>query len=89
MTAITPFNAEVFSQYILPSLRESFARETDVMVRSVLALNIAPLPTLSISFLEMAQTLRIHGASRSTSYDIMLEEQVEVSANALPMAIIY
>lgn len=84
MKAITPFNAEVFSQYIFPFLRESFAREPDVHVRAVLALNIAPLATLSISFLEMAQTLRVHGATRALHSEVA-GDLLEVSYSCLPV----
>ena len=79
VTAITPFNAEVFSQYIFPSLRESFGRETDVTVRVILGLNIAPLATLSVSFLEMAQTLRVHSAVQVSSNETVAEDQLEVN----------
>ncbi|KAH8119146.1 hypothetical protein DFH11DRAFT_1838620 [Phellopilus nigrolimitatus] len=80
--AITPFNSDVFPQYILPYLRYMTV-DHEVSVRSVSSQSIVPFANLAVKFLEMGQALRAHGTFRMTGgtqqYD---ESQFEVSYDA-------
>lgn len=79
MKAITPFNAEMFPQYILPYLRY-MTIDPELSVRSVSAQSIVPFANLAVRYLEMGQALRAHGSFRASGgnqhYD---ESQIEVS----------
>ncbi|CAO3595679.1 unnamed protein product [Absidia cylindrospora] len=54
--SISPINARIFPEYILPSVRE-FATDPDVMVRTTYASCIALLSETALRFLEMTQLL--------------------------------
>lgn len=59
--SISPINARVFPEYILPSLRE-FATDPDVLVRTTYASCIALLAETALRFLEMTQVWDFHWA---------------------------
>ncbi|KIO30139.1 hypothetical protein M407DRAFT_225431 [Tulasnella calospora MUT 4182] len=82
VSAITPANASIFPEYILPNIRH-LSRDLDVSVRCVYAQCIAPLADTSAKYLEMGQALRAHGTFKLTdeyddvndvSYDASLKE---------------
>ncbi|KAG9040843.1 Serine/threonine-protein kinase [Tulasnella sp. UAMH 9824] len=82
VSAITPANASIFPEYILPNIRH-LSRDSDVSVRCVYAQCIAPLADTSAKYLEMGQALRAHGTFKLTdeyddvndvSYDASLRE---------------
>ncbi|KAI8337040.1 hypothetical protein BC941DRAFT_513702 [Chlamydoabsidia padenii] len=54
--SISPINARIFPEYILPSVRE-FATDPNVMVRTTYASCIALLSETALRFLEMTQLL--------------------------------
>ncbi|KAI8142350.1 hypothetical protein BJV82DRAFT_614613 [Fennellomyces sp. T-0311] len=55
--SISPINARIFPEYILPSVRE-FATDQDVLVRTTYAGCIALLAETALRFLEMTQLLK-------------------------------
>ncbi|CEI91815.1 hypothetical protein RMCBS344292_06093 [Rhizopus microsporus] len=57
--SISPINARIFPEYILPSLR-SFTTDPDALVRSTYASCIALLAETALRFLEMTQTDNIY-----------------------------
>ena len=63
VNAITPFNADIFPQYVLPNLRY-LASDPEVSVRTVSAQSIVHFANLSMKYLEMGQALRAHGTFR-------------------------
>lgn len=66
--AITPSNASIFPEYILPNIRYLY-KDPDVSVRCVLAQCIAPLADNSLRYLEMGQALKAHGTFKLTVTD--------------------
>lgn len=65
VNAITPFNGDIFPQYILPQLRY-LSMDPVVFVRTVAAQSIVHFATLAVKYLEMGQALRAHGTLRIT-----------------------
>ena len=55
--SISPINARIFPEYILPCVRE-FATDQDVLVRTTYAGCIALLAETALRFLEMTQLLK-------------------------------
>ncbi|KAI8997088.1 armadillo-type protein [Pilobolus umbonatus] len=55
--SISPINARIFPEYIIPSIRP-FAVDPDVLVRSTYASCIATLAETALRFLEMTQLLK-------------------------------
>lgn len=85
--AITPFNAAVFSEFILPNLR-SFAHDPDVDVRCMLAQCIVPLAETAVKYLEMGQALKAHGTFKFSNIASQYEEaQYEVNTFSLAVGI--
>ncbi|KAI5119857.1 hypothetical protein M0805_000691 [Coniferiporia weirii] len=93
--AITPFNADIFPQYILPYLRY-LTIDPEVIVRSVSAQSVVPFANLSVKYLEMGQALRAHGTLKASggtqhydesqfevSYDLHMEELQKVMEEQL------
>jgi len=76
--AITPSNAAIFPEYIIPSI-EHLVRDPEVSVRCIYAQCMAPFADTALRYLEMGQALRAHGAFKlsvdTQEYD---EAQVEV-----------
>ncbi|ORE14906.1 ARM repeat-containing protein [Rhizopus microsporus] len=81
--SISPINARIFPEYILPSLR-SFTTDPDALVRSTYASCIALLAETALRFLEMTQFLKTDNIYLSdlesedldfeSSYDSHLQE---------------
>jgi len=75
---ITPSNAAIFPEYIIPSI-EHLVRDPEVSVRCIYAQCIAPFADTALRYLEMGQALKAHGAFKLSvdvqDYD---EAQVEV-----------
>lgn len=75
---ITPFNAAIFPEYILPNLRY-MAQDPDDSVRCMLAQCIVPLADTAARYLEMGQALKAHGTFRLGSVTRQYDEsQYEV-----------
>jgi phosphoinositide-3-kinase regulatory subunit 4 len=78
VTVITPSNAAMFPEYIIPSIGH-LVRDPEVSVRCMYAQSMAPLADTALRYLEMGQALRAHGAFKLSAdaqeYD---EAQVEV-----------
>ena len=76
--AITPSNAAIFPEYIIPSI-EHLVRDPEASVRSIYAQCMAPFADTALRYLEMGQALKAHGAFKLSAdaqeYD---EAQVEV-----------
>lgn len=60
VTTITPSNASVFPEYILPNTR-AFASDPEVLVRMTYAHCIAPLAKTSARFLEITEAMKTEG----------------------------
>jgi phosphoinositide-3-kinase regulatory subunit 4 len=76
VNAITPSNASIFPQYIMPSLRD-LTRDPDVSVRCIHAQCIALLADTSLRYLEMGQSMKAHGTfklANTQEYDDALYE---------------
>ncbi|KAI0753275.1 hypothetical protein C8Q80DRAFT_1096117 [Daedaleopsis nitida] len=82
VTVITPSNAAIFPEYIIPAIAH-LVRDPDVLVRCMYAQIIVPLADTAVRYLEMGQALKAHGSyklSRDTQeYD---EAHFEVSYDA-------
>lgn len=76
--AISPFNAAVFSEFILPNLRP-FANDPDVNVRCMLAQSIVPLAETAKKFLEMGQVFKAHGMLKLSGTSYYEKSQYEVT----------
>lgn len=78
VTVITPSNAAIFPEYIVPSI-EHLVRDPEVSVRCLYAQSMAALADTALRYLEMGQALKAHGAFKLSAdaqeYD---EAQVEV-----------
>lgn len=76
--AITPSNAAIFPEYIIPSI-EHLVRDPEDSVRCIYAQCMAPFANTALRYLEMGQALKAHGAFKLSAdaqdYD---EAQVEV-----------
>jgi hypothetical protein len=61
VSAVTPFNASIFPEYIIPNVAH-LIRDPEESVRSMYAQCIVPLADTASRYLEMGQALRSHGA---------------------------
>ena len=61
VTVITPSNASIFPEYIIPAL-EHLIRDPEVSVRCMYAQCMVALADTAQRYLEMGQALRAHGA---------------------------
>ena len=61
VTVITPSNASIFPEYIIPALG-SLVGDPEVSVRCTYAQCLVALAATAGRYLEMAQALRAHGA---------------------------
>ncbi|ORX62898.1 ARM repeat-containing protein [Hesseltinella vesiculosa] len=86
--SISPINAQIFPEYILPSVRE-FATDTNALVRITYASCIAMLAETALRFLEMAQLLTtdstfpmaemdLEEVDFDTTYDASLQDLQQV-----------
>ena len=82
---ITPSNAAIFPEYIIPSI-EHLVRDPEVSVRCMYAQSMAPFADTALRYLEMGQALKAHGAFKLSAdaqdYD---ETQVEVRLGLFPL----
>ena len=60
VTVITPSNAAIFPEYIIPAIAH-LARDPEVLVRCMYAQLIVPLADTAVRYLEMGQALKAHG----------------------------
>ncbi|KAH7882946.1 hypothetical protein F5I97DRAFT_1938850 [Phlebopus sp. FC_14] len=60
VSIITPSNAAIFPEYIIPNVRY-LVQDTEVSVRVTYAQCIAPLAATALRYLEMGQALKAHG----------------------------
>jgi phosphoinositide-3-kinase regulatory subunit 4 len=79
VTVITPSNATVFPEYIIPNIKY-LVRDPEVSVRCMYAQCIVPLADTAVRYLEMGQALKAHGTFKLTQdaheYD---DSHIEVS----------
>lgn len=68
VSVITPANAGIFPEYIIPNIRH-LATDSDVSVRCTYAQCIVPLADASVRYLEMAQAMKAHGAYKFGNAD--------------------
>ncbi|KAG5639727.1 hypothetical protein H0H81_000007 [Sphagnurus paluster] len=61
VTVITPSNAAIFPEYIIPNIKY-LVHDPEVSVRCTYAQCIAQLADTAVRYLEMAQALKAHGA---------------------------
>lgn len=61
VTVITPSNASIFPEYIIPALAY-LVRDPEVSVRCMYAQCVVALADTAVRYLEMGQALRAHGA---------------------------
>ncbi|KAI0080417.1 hypothetical protein K474DRAFT_1589825 [Panus rudis PR-1116 ss-1] len=61
VTVITPSNASIFPEYIIPALG-NLIRDPEVSVRCMYAQCVVALADTAVRYLEMGQALRAHGA---------------------------
>ncbi|KAF7796314.1 hypothetical protein EIP86_007491, partial [Pleurotus ostreatoroseus] len=61
VTVITPSNASIFPEYIIPALSH-LVRDPEVSVRCMYAQCVVSLADTAVRYLEMGQALRAHGA---------------------------
>ena len=61
VTVITPSNASIFPEYIIPALAH-LVRDTEPSVRCMYAQCVVSLADTAVRYLEMGQALRAHGA---------------------------
>jgi phosphoinositide-3-kinase regulatory subunit 4 len=86
---VTPSNASVFIEYVLPNVRH-FATDPDTYVRCVYAQCLAPLADVGVRFLEMTQAMKADGTFKlsdanngydkspyKASYDVTMGELVD------------
>jgi len=70
VTVITPSNAAIFPEYIIPNIRH-LVQDSELLVRSTYAQCIVQLADTAARYLEMGQALRAHGifVSSPDTYD--------------------
>ncbi|TBU59830.1 hypothetical protein BD310DRAFT_1038276 [Dichomitus squalens] len=82
VTVITPSNAAMFPEYIIPAIAH-LVRDPEVLVRCMYAQIIVPLANTAVQYLEMGQALKAHGTYKlspdTQEYD---EAHFEVSYDA-------
>jgi phosphoinositide-3-kinase regulatory subunit 4 len=83
VNVITPANASIFPEYIIPNIHP-LVNDPEVSVRSLYAQCIVHLADVAVRYLEMGQALKAHGtfkvAADAVEYD---EAQFEVSPSIL------
>ncbi|KAF9233916.1 hypothetical protein BU15DRAFT_90187 [Melanogaster broomeanus] len=68
VTVITPSNASIFPEYIIPNVRY-LVQDAEVSVRATYAQCIAPLAETALRYLEMGQALKAHGVAPGVNSD--------------------
>ncbi|GAA5807781.1 hypothetical protein MFLAVUS_001160 [Mucor flavus] len=83
--SISPINARIFPEYIIPSIR-SFSTDPDVLVRSTYASCIALIAETALRFLEMTQLLKadnVYPINDMDSEDLNFESAYDSSLQDL------
>ncbi|KAI6038614.1 hypothetical protein EDC04DRAFT_2896147 [Pisolithus marmoratus] len=62
VSVITPSNASIFPEYIIPNIRY-LVQDPEVFVRATYAQCISPLAETALRYLEMGQALKAHGVA--------------------------
>ncbi|RHZ45574.1 hypothetical protein Glove_669g16 [Diversispora epigaea] len=75
---ITPFNATIFPEYIMPKLRK-FATDPEILVRMTYAQCITTFAETALRFLELAQLFKQENSLNSTGNDTEIEGSYEAS----------
>ena len=79
MNVITPANASIFPEYIIPNIHP-LVSDPEVSVRSLYAQCIVHLADVAVRYLEMGQALKAHGTFKVTADAVEYDEaQFEVS----------
>lgn len=65
VTVITPSNAAIFPEYILPNIKH-IVLDPEVSVRCTYAQCIVQIANAAVRYLEMGQALKAHGAFKSS-----------------------
>ncbi|KAI0768204.1 hypothetical protein BD413DRAFT_672415 [Trametes elegans] len=82
VTVITPSNAAIFPEYIIPAIAH-LVRDPEVLVRCMYAQIIVPLADTAVRYLEMGQALKAHGTYKlSPDTQEFDEAHFEVSYDA-------
>ena len=66
VTVITPSNAAIFPEYIIPNV-QYLVHDPEVSVRAMYAQCIAQLANTAMRYLEMGQALKAHGTFKISS----------------------
>ncbi|EKM56683.1 uncharacterized protein PHACADRAFT_183284 [Phanerochaete carnosa HHB-10118-sp] len=74
VTVITPSNASIFPEYIIPAL-SPLVRDPEVSVRCMYAQCVVALADTAVRYLEMGQALRAHGAYKIGATAALTEGQ--------------
>ena len=86
VTVITPSNAAIFPEYIIPNIRY-LVQDPEVSVRCTYAQCIVQLADTAVRYLEMGQALKAHGtfklAADANEYD---DTHHEVCSCTVPLA---
>jgi phosphoinositide-3-kinase, regulatory subunit 4 len=61
VTVITPSNATIFPEYIIPNIKY-LVRDPEISVRCMYAQCIVQLADTAVRYLEMGQALKAHGS---------------------------
>ncbi|KIJ16339.1 hypothetical protein PAXINDRAFT_132235 [Paxillus involutus ATCC 200175] len=68
VTVITPSNASIFPEYVIPNVRY-LVQDPEVSVRATYAQCVAPLAETALRYLEMGQALKAHGVAPGLNGD--------------------
>ena len=74
VTVITPSNASIFPEYIVPALSH-LIRDPEISVRCMYAQCVVALAETAVRYLDMGQALRAHGAYKIAPVAGMTEGQ--------------
>lgn len=80
--SLTPSNASIFPEYILPNTK-FFSTDSEISVRITYAQCIAPLAKTAIRFLEMTEAMKMQGTFKSTNVHEFDGVPYEVSFRSL------
>ncbi|KAH9960599.1 ARM repeat-containing protein [Lactifluus volemus] len=90
VNVITPANASIFPEYIIPNIHP-LVHDPEVSVRSLYAQCIVPLADAAVRYLEMSQALKAHGtfkvAADAVEYDPRFEVPYDAALSDLQNAI--
>lgn len=80
VNVITPSNASIVPEYIIPNVRY-LVQDPEVSVRAMYAQCIAPLAQTADRYLEMGQALKAHGVSPGINGDRQEYEEMHFEAS--------